>query len=362
MNKNDEKTKFLNQLLLTWKKIRMDLLFSLAEIKCIHSNHGVFKSFAINQSESSINYKEIFIFSDIIQSESIFNGHGIFNKFYVNQPKLSSTSHGFFNNFNIKWSELNILLVTLFVGNHPIRIKHFLKVNCLLFLKRLSQYLKNVYQKTSKFSRVTLQEKKIPIDFLIDEIDVEYYFYHNFLDVYVVQNRVLRLSKGLFRETYSIKEFTCDPHIACQSFKLTVELHLTRKEILFILDNLKIIKKSYDNISKSLFIIYPIPKFVKKKIPSKILYSFISLRIFKVKNPAWFGLESDFQSFALKNSSNWVILPSLHENQRTWLSTLKSRFSHWLHRKNSIILMKKFVEMLLVCYSFVTFISKISYV
>ena len=79
------------------------------------------------KSESSINYKEIFIFSDINQSESTFNRHGIFNNFYVNQSKLSSTSYGFFNSFNIKRSELNILLVTLFVGHHPIRIKHFLK-------------------------------------------------------------------------------------------------------------------------------------------------------------------------------------------------------------------------------------------
>ena len=83
------------------------------------------------------------------------------------------------------------------------------------------------------------------------------------MDVYVVQNRILRLSKGLFRETYSIKGLTFDPHNAYQSFKLTAELHLTRKEVLFILENLKLIKKSYDNISKSLFIPYPIPKFVK---------------------------------------------------------------------------------------------------
>ena len=46
---------------------------------------------------------------------------------------------------------------------------------------------------------------KTPIDFLMDEIDVESYFFHKFLDVYVVQKRVLRLSKGLFRETYSSK-------------------------------------------------------------------------------------------------------------------------------------------------------------
>ena len=107
------------------------------------------------------------------------------------------------------------------------------------------------------------KKENIPCDFLIDEIDVDSYFFHNFLDVYFVQNRVIRLSKGLFRETYSFKEFIFDPHNAYQSYKLTAELHLTRKEILFILENLKLIKKSYDNISKTLFIPYPILKFVK---------------------------------------------------------------------------------------------------
>ena len=81
--KMNKKSKFLNQLLLTWKKIQTDLVFSLAETKFVPSNHGVFKNFAINQSEST------------------FNGHGIFNNFYVNQSNLSSTSHGFFNNFDI---------------------------------------------------------------------------------------------------------------------------------------------------------------------------------------------------------------------------------------------------------------------
>ena len=86
----------------------MNLLFSLAEIKLFQSNHGVFKSFAINQSESSINYKKSFICSNINQSESASNGHGIFHKFYVSQSKRSPTSRGFFNIFDIKQSELNV--------------------------------------------------------------------------------------------------------------------------------------------------------------------------------------------------------------------------------------------------------------
>ena len=118
------------------------------------------------------------------------------------------------------------------------------------------------------------QKEKIPIDILIDELDVESYLFYNILDVFFVQNRVIRLSKGLFRETYPNKEFTFDPHIAYQSFKLTAELHLTRKELLFILEKLKLIKKSYDNISKTLFIPYPIPKFVTTPQQSSLFLQF----------------------------------------------------------------------------------------
>ena len=50
------------------------------------------------------------------------------------------------------------------------------------------------------------KKEKIPCDFLIDEIDIDAYFFHNFLDLYVFQNRVFGLSKGLFKETYSIKD------------------------------------------------------------------------------------------------------------------------------------------------------------
>ena len=44
-----------------------------------------------------------------------------------------------------------------------------------------------------------------------------------------VQNKVLRLSKGLLGEISSIKEFTFEPIIEYQILKLTAELHLTKK-------------------------------------------------------------------------------------------------------------------------------------
>ena len=80
-------SKLINQMFLKWKKIKMGMLFSLAEIEIIQSNNRAFKIFATNQSESSFNYNETFIFSYINQSELSFNSHGTFNKLNVNQSE-----------------------------------------------------------------------------------------------------------------------------------------------------------------------------------------------------------------------------------------------------------------------------------
>ena len=66
---------------------------------------------------------------------------------YFNQLTLEKTNQ----------SEMSIFLVTVFVGNQPIRIQLFLKMNRLLFLQNLNHYLKNVYQKKFELPRVTLQ-------------------------------------------------------------------------------------------------------------------------------------------------------------------------------------------------------------
>ena len=75
----------------------------------------------------------------------------------------------------------------------------FLKREKILeFFKKIFNQSEKCLSKTLEFPRVILQDKNIPCDFLIDEIDVDFNFFHNFLDAYVVQNRVHRLSKGLF--------------------------------------------------------------------------------------------------------------------------------------------------------------------
>ena len=47
---------------------------------------------------------------------------------------------------------------------------------------------------------------KNPFNALIDEIDVDSYFLHNFLGLFVVQNSIRRLNKDFFRETKSINK------------------------------------------------------------------------------------------------------------------------------------------------------------
>ena len=108
------------------------------------------------------------------------------------------------------------------------------------------------------------------------------------------QNRFIRLSKGLVRETYSVKEVTFKPSIQYQIFKFTAELHLTRKEVLVILEKLKLIKKLYDNISKTLFCSFPTPKFVKTSQQSFFFFIFLKNSQLKILlDQVWNQISSD---------------------------------------------------------------------
>ena len=60
-------------------------------------------------------------------------------------------------------------------------------------------------KKSLDFPELLYKTKKVPPDFLIYARDADSFF-TKFLIVYVVQNRILRPSKILISETYSIKE------------------------------------------------------------------------------------------------------------------------------------------------------------
>ena len=58
-------------------------------------------------------------------------------------------------------------------------------------------------KKILEFHRISSYKKieKTPIEFLIDEIDFDSSLFQKFLNVFIVQNIVLRLSKRLIRKT-----------------------------------------------------------------------------------------------------------------------------------------------------------------
>ena len=65
-----------------------------------------------------------------------------------------------------------------------------------------------------------------------------------------MQKRVIRLNKDLFKLIFSINELVFEPSIEYQNFERTAVLHLIRKKFLFVfIENLKVIKKLFDNIS-----------------------------------------------------------------------------------------------------------------
>ena len=157
-----------------------------------------------------------------------------------------------------------------------------------------------------------------------------------------VQNRVLRLSKGLFRETYSIKEFIFDPHIAYPSYKLTAELHLTRKENLFIL-----IKKSYDNFSKTLFIPYPSPKFVKTPQQNSLFLHFF--KDFQSSKSCMIRFGIRYPEICFEKFINFDLSCQIYIKTKELDYLLKNQ--HFLIdyiQKNSINLMRRLAEMLLL--------------
>ena len=82
----------------------------------------------------------------------------------------------------INQSELSTVLVSLFNQDQPIRVHHFLKT-VYDFSKTLEKICKVAIKKQLNFLDLLYKNKeKIPIDFLIDENDVDSYFSYNFLD------------------------------------------------------------------------------------------------------------------------------------------------------------------------------------
>ena len=94
---------------------------------------------------------------------------------------------------------------------------------------------------------------------ILDETDVDSYFYHNILDISQSHHRKVRVSKGSNKKSFAFKVFHfCDSKVQ-QRFFLKKEVSIYKEEIESLLDSLREFLKAFDQANKVSQI--PLPKF-----------------------------------------------------------------------------------------------------
>ena len=96
---------------------------------------------------------------------------------------------------------------------------------------------------------------------VLDETDVDSYFYHNILDISQSHHRIIRGSKGSNKKSFAFKRFHfCDSKLQ-QRFILKEEVSISKKEIESLLDSLGEFLKAFDQVNKVSQIPLPKPEF-----------------------------------------------------------------------------------------------------
>ena len=91
--------------------------------------------------------------------------------------------------------------------------------------------------------------EEVPEIFL-DETDVDSYFYHNILDIALIDNRNVRVSKGSNKKFFAFKLFQFCNLKNQQRFILEEEVSVSLKELAAILNTLRQFLKHYDKTVK----------------------------------------------------------------------------------------------------------------
>ena len=76
----------------------------------------------------------------------------------------------------------------------------------------------SVKKQISSLSKLYTIYEEVPESFL-DETDVDSYFYHNILDIALIDNRIVRVSKG------SNKKFFCFQTISVLQLEKSTKIH-----------------------------------------------------------------------------------------------------------------------------------------
>ena len=97
-------------------------------------------------------------------------------------------------------------------------------------------------------------------EYLLDESDVDRYFYHNVFDISQSQHRIVRVSRGSNIKSFAIKFFQfCDLKTQ-QRYILQEEMNISKKELSCLVNHLLVFLKTFDQASRCIQIPLPKPK------------------------------------------------------------------------------------------------------
>ena len=101
--------------------------------------------------------------------------------------------------------------------------------------------------------------EEIPED-LLDEADIDSYFYHCILNITKRENRLVRLSKTSNKNSFHLKVFKFDCSTIQQNNSLSEEITLTRRELGVVLDCLNDFLIQFEAARQSNYYPLPTPK------------------------------------------------------------------------------------------------------
>ena len=99
---------------------------------------------------------------------------------------------------------------------------------------------------------------EIPED-LLDEADIDSYFYHSILNITKKESRLVRLSKTSNKNSFNLKVFKFDCS-KIQKYSLSEEITLTRRELGVVLDCLNDFLLQFEAARQSNYYSLPTPK------------------------------------------------------------------------------------------------------
>ena len=101
--------------------------------------------------------------------------------------------------------------------------------------------------------------EEIPEEFL-DESDVDSYFYHNIFDISQFQRRIVRVSRGSNKKSFSIKLFQFRELKTQLRYILQEEVNISKREFICLDDNLLDFLKTFYQANKCIQLPLPKPK------------------------------------------------------------------------------------------------------